>query len=127
MFSGLQRINRLNSPQPVDENKNMQYYIYNKMALLNGSTSLNNFKNTFFAKRNNPILHNRYVWYVLLFLAVMDVFYFSTDNDPFSIVIMFIIGFLISIFNKNMIVILFFSVVLANIIKYGSDVIPPRN
>ena len=91
------------------------------MALFTGSNSFTNIRNTFFAKRNNPILHNRYILYFLLFLAIMDIFYFSTDNDAFSIIIMFIIGYLISIFNKNMIVIIFFSVVLVNIIKYGAD------
>lgn len=91
------------------------------MALFTGSNSFTNIRNTFFAKRNNPILHNRYILYFLLFLAIMDIFYFSIDNDAFSIVIMFIIGYLISIFNKNMIVIIFFSIVLVNIIKYGAD------
>jgi hypothetical protein len=87
--------------------------------------SLRNLKNTFFEKRNNPILHNRYFLYFLLFLAIMEIFYFSTDDDQLSILFLFIIGFLISIFSKNMIIIIFFSIVLVNIIKYGSDVIPP--
>jgi hypothetical protein len=97
------------------------------MALFTGSNSFTNIRNTFFAKRNNPILHNRYILYILLFLAIMDIFYFSTDNDGFSIVIMFIIGYLISIFNKNMVVVLFFSIVLVNIIKFGADAVPKSN
>jgi hypothetical protein len=89
--------------------------------------NLDTFRNNFFAKRNNSILHNRFILYFLLVLAIMDIFYFSVDNDVFSIIVMFIIGFIISIFNKNMIMVIFFSIVLVNIIKYGANVIPARD
>jgi len=84
--------------------------------------SLTTFSTRFFAKRDNPIIHNKYVLYLVLFFSVFDLFLFSAENDIISILVFFIIGYLISRFNKNMLVIMFLSLTLTNIIKYGADV-----
>ena len=84
--------------------------------------SLNSFSTRFFAKRDNPIIHNKYILYVILLFAIVDLFILSVENDIVSSIVFFIIGYLISRFNKNMLVIMFLSLTMTNIIKYGANV-----
>jgi len=70
----------------------------------------------------NSILYNRYVLYVFVFMAVIDLMYFASSGDVRSLFTLIIIGFLTSFFNKNMIVILFISLVFTHILKYGTNV-----
>ena len=91
--------------------------------MVNLSTkSMSTATSRFFAKRDNPIIHNKYILYLMLLFTVVDLFLFSVENDVGSIVIFFIIGYLVSLFNKNMLVIMFTSLTMTNIIKYGVDV-----
>jgi hypothetical protein len=69
------------------------------------------------------ILSNKIVLYFLLILAISNLFYFSIDKDPVSICIFFIIGFITSFFNKNMVVILFITITITNILKNGTNIV----
>lgn len=70
----------------------------------------------------NSILYNRYVLYVFVFMAVIDLMYFASSGDIRSLFTLIIVGFLTSFFNKNMIVILFISLTLTHVLKYGTNV-----
>jgi CBS domain containing-hemolysin-like protein len=67
----------------------------------------------------NPVLHNRFVLYLFLIFAVVQILYFASSRDYASLMILFIVGFLASFFNKNMIVVIFLALVIANVLKYG--------
>jgi hypothetical protein len=68
----------------------------------------------------SPVLHNRVVLYFFLFIAVVEIVYFIGSKDVVSLVTFLIIGFLTTFFNKNMIIVLFLSLVVTNILKYGT-------
>jgi len=67
----------------------------------------------------NPILHNRVILYFLVILALFDLIYFLNTNDIFSFFVLLLTGFLTSFFNKNMTVILFITIIITHIMKYG--------
>uniref|UniRef100_A0A6C0EAX5 Uncharacterized protein n=1 Tax=viral metagenome TaxID=1070528 RepID=A0A6C0EAX5_9ZZZZ len=67
----------------------------------------------------NPILQNKFVLYFLFLLALVQIVYFLNIFDLRSVVFFLIVGFLASFFSKNMIVILFVTLALTNIMKYG--------
>ena len=66
-----------------------------------------------------PVLHNRFVLYFMLFLAIVEILYFMGTRDFASLVILSLVGFLTTFFNKNMIVVLFLALVVTNALKYG--------
>jgi hypothetical protein len=66
-----------------------------------------------------PVLHNRFVLYFMLFLAIVEILYFMGTRDVASLVILSLVGFLTTFFNKNMIVVLFLALVVTNTLKYG--------
>jgi len=68
------------------------------------------------------ILHNRIVLYIFVFMAIVDLMFFAIVGDIRSLFTLIIIGFLTSFFSKNMIVILFISLTLTHILKYGTNV-----
>jgi FtsZ-interacting cell division protein ZipA len=59
--------------------------------------------------------------YLVLFSAVFDLFYFYQKGDMYALTIFFIIGFLVSFFSKNMVVILILAIALTHLIRYGKD------
>lgn len=67
----------------------------------------------------NPILQNQFVLYFLFLLALVQIVYFLNIWDLRSVIFFLIVGFLASFFSKNMIVILFITLALTNIMKYG--------
>ena len=67
----------------------------------------------------NPILHNRIILYLFFAIALIDLMYFLNTNDMYSFSILILVGWLTSFFNKNMIVILFVSIVFTHLLKYG--------
>jgi hypothetical protein len=75
-----------------------------------------NFEKTGF---NQKLLHNTYILYFISFLSFGKFFFELMIGDMYYVTVYIIIAFLLSFFNKNMIVILFFSLVFANILKYG--------
>lgn len=79
---------------------------------------------TFFSKKGinfdyKTILYNRVVLYVLVFISLIQLFLFLNTNDIQSFFIFLLIGFLVSFFNKNMIVIIVIALSITNIFKYG--------
>jgi hypothetical protein len=81
----------------------------------------NNIKQQIFASKNNLIIHNRYILYILLIISLADLYYLAITHDYVSAAIFILVGFLTTFFSKNMIIILFFSLVFANILKYGNN------
>jgi cytoskeletal protein RodZ len=55
-------------------------------------------------------------------MAVINLMFFASTNDIGSLVTLLIVGFLTSFFSKNMIVILFISLVFTHILKYGTNI-----
>jgi hypothetical protein len=79
---------------------------------------------TFFSKKSidfdyKTILYNSVVLYVLVFISLTQLFLFLNTNDIQSFFIFLLIGFLVSFFNKNMIVIIVIALSITNIFKYG--------
>lgn len=66
---------------------------------------------------NNKLLTNQYILYVMVVIAVFDIFNSAVNQDATSVILMFLIGFLTSFFSKNMIVVIFVAVVLSNALK----------
>lgn len=85
----------------------------------------NNFaqiKKQLFSSNNNAIIHNKYILYIILFIALVDLHFLTVSGDFVSISIFILIGFLTTFFSKNMLVILFIAVTVTNILKYGSNI-----
>jgi hypothetical protein len=55
-------------------------------------------------------------------MAVINLMFFASTNDIRSLLTLIIVGFLTSFFSKNMIVILFISLVFTHILKYGTNI-----
>jgi transcription initiation factor IIF auxiliary subunit len=55
-------------------------------------------------------------------MAVINLMFFASINDTRSLFTLLIVGFLTSFFSKNMIVILFISLVFTHILKYGTKI-----
>ena len=70
----------------------------------------------------NSILYNQGVLYIFVFMAVINLMFFASTNDIRSLLTLLIVGFLTSFFSKNMIVILFISLVFTHILKYGTNI-----
>lgn len=84
--------------------------------------SIKNIRNSFFAKSNNPVIHNKIILYIIFFISLADLFILLSENDIFSITIFILIGFLTTYFSKNMLIVLFISLVVTNLFKYGSNI-----
>lgn len=85
----------------------------------------NNFaqiKKQLFSSNNNAIIHNKYILYIILFIALVDLHFLTVSGDFVSISIFILIAFLTTFFSKNMLVILFIAVTVTNILKYGSKI-----
>lgn len=66
-------------------------------------------------------LTNKWMLYLVLFSAIFDIFYFYKKNDMHAILIFLVIGFLVSFFSKNMVVILILAIVLTHLIRFGKQ------
>lgn len=74
-----------------------------------------------FPSTHGGFLTNKWFLYLVLFSAVVDLFYFYGKGDMYALTIFFIVGFLASFFSKNMVVILILAIVLTHLIKYGKN------
>lgn len=68
------------------------------------------------------VLQSKPLLYFLVFIAFFDFIFLSLEKDFIFAGVFIIIGFLTSFFNKNMIVILFTTIILTNILRFGKDV-----
>ena len=73
-------------------------------------------KNGFLSKN---LIYNKTVLYLIFIIALTNLFLIFQQNDIFSIVFFFLIGFLTTFFSKNMIVILCICLFFTNVLKYG--------
>jgi hypothetical protein len=67
---------------------------------------------------SNPFLYNRAVLYFLVFFTLSEIAYLVNQNDTASVMTLVLIGLLTSFFNKNMIIILFTTLVLTNLLRF---------
>ena len=70
---------------------------------------------------SNGMLHNKILLYVVFIFSLLNLFVLANTGDYIHVAIFILIGFLTSFFSKNMLVILLLSVILTNILKYGSS------
>ena len=68
------------------------------------------------------ILHNRFVLYFVLFLALADLLFLAMGREFVSVSIFILSGFVTSFFSKNMMVVMCVAMVITNILKYGTDI-----
>jgi outer membrane biosynthesis protein TonB len=73
-------------------------------------------------KDTGKILHNRFVLYFVLFLALADLLYLAMGREFMSVAVFILSGFVTSFFSKNMMVIMCVAMVITNILKYGTDI-----
>jgi hypothetical protein len=66
----------------------------------------------------SAILHNSMVLYLFLVISLAYIIYYSYVQNFVLVVVFFLVGFLVSFFSKNMIVILFSALTLSFLINY---------
>ena len=90
--------------------------------ILNNNNLFKKIKNIFIATNNNAIIHNKIILYIIFFISLGDLFILLTENDIFSISVFILVGVLTTYFSKNMLIVLFISLVVTNLLKYGSSI-----
>jgi hypothetical protein len=70
---------------------------------------------------SSGMLHNKILLYVVFIFSLLNLFVLANTGNYIHVAIFMLIGFLTSFFSKNMLVILLLSVILTNILKYGSS------
>ena len=68
---------------------------------------------------SKQILHNPFVLYFVLAIALGDLLYLSVAGNFMFVAIFILIGFLASFFSKNMVVILVIAMAATSIIQFG--------
>ena len=76
-------------------------------------------KSSELSKMSDAFLHNRFVLYLIFFIAIGNIFHFAFTNDLMSVGVFIAAGVLTSFFSKNMIVIMVVSMVVTHIIRLG--------
>jgi hypothetical protein len=74
-------------------------------------------------KSVSKLLENKYVLYVILFLAVTNMLGYMVMGNITPIIFFIIVGYLVSIFSKNMIIVLLVPLLLTNILMAGSKAV----
>jgi hypothetical protein len=69
------------------------------------------------SSKDNIIVHNKYILFALLFVALGNIYYLGLNGDYMYVFVFIFIAFLIQFFSKNMTVILFLSISLTNMLK----------
>lgn len=67
----------------------------------------------------HKLLESKVVLYVLFFIVLCNVYMYAMVDEVEYAAIMIIVGFLASFFHKNMIIILFTSIAVTNLIRFG--------
>jgi hypothetical protein len=92
------------------------------MAKTKVGNMLKSAQKTFLKLNYGALLHNCYVMYFVLFLAVADLLVLSVGREYVFILIFLLVGYLTSFFSKNMMVILVVAIVATNILRCGSRI-----
>ena len=74
-------------------------------------------------KAVSKLLENKYVLYTILFLAVTNMVGYMVMGNITPVIFFIIIGYLVSIFSKNMIIVLLVPLLLTNILMAGSKAV----
>ena len=69
------------------------------------------------------LLQNKYVLYVLVLVSLLNILDLANKKDFNSVIVFVIVGFLVSFFNKNMIVILLCALLFTHVLKYVNKVV----
>jgi len=69
------------------------------------------------------LLQNKFVLYVLVLVSLINILDLANKKDFNSVIVFAIVGFLISFFNKNMIVILLCALVFTRALKYVNKMV----
>ena len=77
--------------------------------------------NRLLASKNNALIHNRFVLYLIFIISLGNIFYLTMAGDVLSISLFVLIGFITSFFSKNMIVILVIALSVSFVLKNGTD------
>jgi hypothetical protein len=92
------------------------------MAKTKIGNMLKNAQTSFLKLNYGALLHNCYVMYFVLFLAVSDLLVLSVGREYVFILIFLLVGYLTSFFSKNMMVILVVAIVATNVLRSGSRI-----
>jgi hypothetical protein len=66
---------------------------------------------------------NSIVLYIFFIMSIISLVYFAGQEDFNTVAVFITIGFVISFFNKNMIIVLFFALVGSYLYKYGTEML----
>ena len=69
--------------------------------------------------RVNGLLYNRIVLYVVFAIALANLYIISVNGEYAYLTVFILVGFLTTFFSKNMMVVLFSSIVITNLLKLG--------
>jgi len=67
---------------------------------------------------SNSIIHNRFLLYALLAIALIDVLYLLNTRDFTSVIVFILIALLTTFFSKNMIIVLFVAICITYMLKH---------
>lgn len=67
----------------------------------------------------HKVLESKVVLYALFFIVLFNVYMYAMVDEPEYAAVMIIVGFLTSFFHKNMIIILFTSIAVTNLIRFA--------
>lgn len=73
------------------------------------------------SKTSQGLIESKIVLYILVVLVIVNLYNYSMIGDEVYAGVMLLIGFLTSFFSKNMIVILFTSIAVTNLIRFGTE------
>ncbi len=95
---------------------NILFYIYKYI-------SINTMKQIggLFSPKDNVIIHNKYILFILLFITMGNIYYLGLNNEYMYVFVFIFIAFLIQFFSKNMTIVLFLSVTLTNMLRMIDD------
>ena len=68
------------------------------------------------------LLYNKWVLYGVFLLSLLNLLVWLVMGDIMNATVFILIGFLTSFFSKNMVVILIFSLVVSNVLKFGVSI-----
>ena len=68
------------------------------------------------------LLHNKIFLYIVFAVSLANLLIWVVAGDIVNVILFMLVGFLTAFFSKNMIVILLFSLVISNIIKFGINI-----
>ena len=70
-------------------------------------------------KSIQQLLHNKYVLYLVLFLALVNILGYVMTRNSHAIIFFIVAGFIVSVFNRNMIIIIAVPLALTSILMVG--------